>query len=177
MRRLMLLRHAKSAWPDGLADHERPLAERGRQAVMRMGRFMAREDLRPDLAIVSSARRAQGSWELANTAFSRSIAKLDEPRLYNASVQAILQVIRETGAHVGALLLVGHNPGFQQLAIKLVAPGRRSALRRKYPTAGFAVIDFDVEDWRDVREGAGQLQLFETPKSIDVSRLGITEKV
>ena len=97
MRRLMLLRHAKSAWPDGVDDHERPLAKRGRTACALMGRYMADEALLPDFTIVSTARRARQTWELVRPAFARAIVEHDEPRIYDASASAILEVVRETG--------------------------------------------------------------------------------
>ncbi len=169
MRRLMLLRHAKSDWPDGVDDHVRPLAERGRQASPLMGAYMAKEGLLPDLAIVSTARRARETWELARAAFGQNIAERDDARIYEASAHAILDVIRQTGPDVHALLLVGHNPAFQELALTLVGQESRSALsplRRKYPTAGLVVIDFDIERWSDVSGGLGRLERFETPKSV-----------
>ena len=173
MRRLMLLRHAKSDWPGGVDDAERPLAQRGRQASPGMGRYMADEGLRPDLAIVSTARRARETWELARPAFLENIVERHEPRLYEARANAILDVIHETESGVHALLLVGHNPGFHDLALKLIGKAKQAdlaLLRRKYPTAGLVVIDFDVERWGEVSEGLGRLDRFETPKSAAVQR-------
>jgi phosphohistidine phosphatase len=172
MRRLMLLRHAKSDWPGGIDDPERPLAKRGRQASPGMGKYMADEGLRPDLAIVSTARRARETWELACPAFVGNIAQRDEPRIYEARANAILDVVRETKPAVHALLLVGHNPGLQDLALKLIGKASQSdlaRLKRKYPTAGLVVIDFDVERWREVSEDFGRLERFETPKSVQRS--------
>lgn len=172
MRRLMLLRHAKSNWPDGFDDHERPLAERGRRASPMMGRYMAQQELLPDLAIVSTARRAHETWDLARRAFEEDIAQRDDARIYEASARTILDVIRETRPDVHVLLLVGHNPGLHELALKLIGKGSRFALRRlrrKYPTAGLVVIDFDIELWNDVSGGLGQIERFETPKSTDDS--------
>ena len=168
MRRLMLLRHAKSDWPGGVDDPERPLAQRGRQASPGMGRYMADEGLRPDLAIVSTALRARETWELARPAFVENIVQRHEPRLYEARATAILEVIRETESGVHALLLVGHNPGFHDLALKLIGKASQSdlaRLRRKYPTAGLVVIDFDVGRWSEVSADLGRLERFETPKS------------
>lgn len=165
----MLLRHAKSAWPDGVEDHERPLDARGRKAAPAMGRFMAAQGLVPDLAIVSTARRAGETWALVRAGFPRKVAQRREKRIYEASPDAILAVVRETPARARTLLVVGHNPGFEDLAQKLAGAGDRSALarlRRKYPTAGLAVIDFGVERWSEVTDGGGRLALFETPKRL-----------
>jgi phosphohistidine phosphatase len=169
MRRLMLLRHAKSDWPDGVEDHKRPLAERGRRMSPLMGRFMVEKRLLPDLAMVSTARRAMETWELVRAAIGQDIVQKDEPRIYEAPSHAILGAVRQTPDDIHALLLVGHNPGLQDLALKLIGKGREpdlSRLQRKYPTAGLVVIDFDIKHWSEVAGGLGRLERFETPKSI-----------
>ncbi|MBM3083427.1 histidine phosphatase family protein [Chelatococcus daeguensis] len=169
MLRLMLLRHAKSAWPAGAADHERPLAPRGREAAPLMGRYLAGEHLVPDLAIVSTSKRTQETWALVAPAFAEEVPKRDERRIYEAKTDAILAAIRSTGPDVRTLLVIGHNPGFADLATRLVGHGDRYAfarLRQKYPTAGLAVIDFDVASWADVAEHGGRLDRFVTPKMI-----------
>lgn len=169
MRRLILLRHAKSDRPEGVDDHERPLAKRGRRTSPLMGIYMAGKGLMPDLAIVSTARRARETWKLVRPAFEHDISRRKEPRIYDASAKSILDVVHATASDVKVLLLVGHNPGLQDLALKLIGKGSPSdlpRLRRKFPTAGLVVIDFDVKRWRDVSEGLGQLERFETPKSI-----------
>lgn len=172
VRRLMLLRHAKSDWPGSIDDHERPLSKRGREASRWIGRYMADEGLLPDLAIVSTARRAQETWQLARPAFVEQISVRDEPRLYEATANAILKVVKETGAGTGRLLLVGHNPGLQDLAFRLIGAARPSELallRRKYPTAGLIVLDFNIENWSEVAKGAGRLERFVAPRSLDRS--------
>ena len=169
MHRLMLLRHAKSDWPAGVDDHERPLAKRGQRTSPLMGIYMADKGLVPDLAIVSTARRARETWKLACSAFKHDISQRKEPRIYDASAKAILDVIKATTPDVEALLLVGHNPGLQDLALMLIGKGGSSylsQLHRKFPTAGLVVIDFDINLWGDIAEGLGRLERFETPKSI-----------
>jgi phosphohistidine phosphatase len=168
-RRLMLLRHGKSDWPGGVDDLERPLAKRGRKASSLMGGYLARHSLIPDLVLVSPARRTRQTWEMARPAFARDIARRDEPRIYEASAPAILGVIAETAPEIRVLLVVGHNPGLQDLARALIGAGRNqdlARLARKYPTAGLAIIDFDVTEWRDASAGTGQLERFETPASV-----------
>lgn len=169
MRRLMLLRHAKSDWPAGVDDLDRPLARRGRQASSLMGRHMAQVGLVPDLVLVSPASRALQTWELALPAFGRKLAQRTEPRIYEASAQAILEAIADTAPEVRTLLLVGHNPGLHQLARTLIGTGNASdlaRLARKYPTAGLVVIDFDTGQWREAAPGLGRLERFETPASL-----------
>jgi phosphohistidine phosphatase len=173
MLRLILFRHAKSAYPAGLEDHERPLAERGRKAAPAIGRYMAGQGLVPDLAVVSTARRAEETWALAAEALGKDVPRRNEARIYEAGTAAILGVIRQTEPRVGALLLVGHNPGFQDLALELIGDGDMDGLARlrtKFSTAGLAVIDFDAERWSEVSAGGGRLERFVTPKSIKADR-------
>ena len=168
MRRLLLLRHAKSAWPDGTADVDRPLAERGRNAAPRMGAYIADEGLAPDLALVSPARRARETWDLASPRLGDVPTRL-EPRLYEATPVRLLTVIGEVEASVRTLLLVGHNPSFEDLARQLAGDGHRDGLARmarKYPTAGLAVIDLPVETWAEAASSTGRLERFATPKSL-----------
>jgi phosphohistidine phosphatase len=168
MRRLVLLRHGKSDWLGGVKDMDRPLAARGREAVPRVAAHLADEQLFPDLALVSPARRARETWELARPRLGE-VPERSEPRIYEAPPERLLAVIREVDAAVRMLLLVGHNPGFEDLAKLLVGHGDRYAfarLAKKYPTAGLAVIDFAIEDWAGVKPGAGRLDRFVTPKSL-----------
>jgi phosphohistidine phosphatase len=168
----MLLRHMKSAWPRGVEDHERPLAKRGLRAGMAMGNYMARNSLMPDLAVVSTARRAWETWDLVRPAFPEQVPGLDERRIYEAPSGAILDVIRETAAETRTLLLVGHNPGLRDLALYLTGTadaGDLARLRKKYPTGGLAVIDFDIGSWKKLGAGSGRLERFVTPKSAAVA--------
>ena len=169
MLRLMLLRHAKSDWPDGVADHERPLARRGQEAAPTVGSYMAAEQLVPDLAVVSTARRTRQTWDLAAAAFREDVPDRFEGRIYEASPEAILAVIHATPDAVRTLLVVGHNPGFEELAGRLVGHGDRYAFARmlqKFPTAALAVIDFAVERWDAVADRGGRLDRFITPRMI-----------
>jgi phosphohistidine phosphatase len=168
MRRLLRLRHAKSASPAGTADADRPLAERGRDAAPRMGAYIADQGLAPDLALVSPARRARETWDLASPRL-RDVPTRLEPRLYEATPARLLAVIGEVEASVRTLLLVGHNPSFEDLARQLAGEGDRDALARmarKYPTAGLAVLDLPVETWAEAASGSGRLHRLVTPKSL-----------
>jgi phosphohistidine phosphatase len=172
MRRLMLLRHAKSGRPDNVEDHARPLAKRGRRACPQMGAYMVKQGLLPDLAVISSARRTMETWERLRAAFPKDITQVDEARIYDASAKEILDVIHETPPDVKALLVVGHNPGLHELALKLIETGSQqnlSRLQQKYPTAALAVIDFGACKWNVIAEATGQLERFVTPKSLSSS--------
>ncbi len=170
MRRLMLLRHAKADWPEGVADHDRPLARRGQRQAPEMARYMASQGLVPDLVIVSTARRTQETWQLIASAFPSGISQCNDARIYEAPKNNILRVIREADDAARALLLIGHNPGFAEVANSLVKLEQSSAalsrLQRGYPTSGLAIMDFKVERWADIAEGSGRLERFETPASI-----------
>ncbi|KQV73133.1 histidine phosphatase family protein [Rhizobium sp. Root1220] len=168
-RRLLLLRHAKSAWPAGIADHERPLAERGEKAAPLMGGYLAREGLVPDLVLVSSARRTQETWMLAAGALPSSIEKRDVERLYEASAADISAILQTIEPSVRTLMLIGHNPGFQEFANDLVGAGDAEScmrLRRKFPTAGLAVITVDADRWGDLNPRSGFLERFVAPRSL-----------
>ena len=166
MHRLILFRHGKSAWPHGIADHQRPLAPRGVDAVPLMARWLAAQNLRPDFALVSSAKRTQGTFALIADVFTELLHR-NEPRIYEASAERLLGVLREQQEEVRTLLMVGHNPGMQELALVLSGseqddPEARSRLKRKYPTSGVAVLDCEGP-WRALSPGCAQLVDFVTP--------------
>ena len=168
-RRLLLLRHAKSAWPEGVADHDRPLAERGCKAAPVIGAYMAREKLIPDLALVSPARRAQETWKLVGEALSKKVVQRDAPDIYEVAAERILEVIRAVKPGIRTLLMIGHNPGMEDLAALLVRDGDADAIhcmKEKFPTAALAVIDFEIEGWDAVATGTGFLERFVTPRLI-----------
>ncbi|HEV7307258.1 histidine phosphatase family protein [Ensifer sp.] len=167
--RVMLLRHAKSAWPDGVADFYRPLAERGRKAAPLMGDYMARHALVPERALVSTAERAQETWKLVAGALPSGIAVENTRAIYEVGADQILSVIRATDGAVGSLLVVGHNPGMEDLALELVGsgdPDARMRLADKFPTAALAVLEFEAAGWRDLSPGGARLAHFVTPRSL-----------
>ncbi len=166
-RHLLLLRHAKSAWPDGVADHDRPLAARGLKAAPLIGRYIAREALIPDLALVSTARRTQETWALVGAELPVSVQRRNVDEIYEAPAERLAAVIRATDASIRTLLLVGHNPGFQELALDLAGGGDDLAtLRLKFPTGALAVLDFSARAWTDATPRSGVLERFVTPRSL-----------
>ncbi|GEP02178.1 SixA phosphatase family protein [Methylobacterium oxalidis] len=168
MRRLILLRHAKSDRPPGIGDLDRPLNPRGREAAPFMGRYLAEQGLKPDLALVSPSKRTQETWDAA--AASLGAVRTETVRaIYEAPASSLLAAIREADEAAASLILVGHNPGMQDLAVKLAGhgePGARRRLRTQFPTAAVAVIDFDVGAWSEVGHGGGRLERFVTPKEL-----------
>ncbi len=147
MRRLMLLRHAKTERAEpGQRDRDRKLTKRGRDDAPVIGAYMARHGLTPDLALVSPAKRTQETWALIAPAFAKAPRLVNEERIYNATTEALFEIISETrGAH--SLLVVGHNPGLHDVAMQLIASGdvdARERVTEKLPTSGLVVIDLAV---------------------------------
>ncbi|MFZ1092101.1 MAG: histidine phosphatase family protein [Xanthobacteraceae bacterium] len=168
--RLILLRHAKSEKAEpGMSDRDRRLNGRGQGDANTMGAYMARHQLTPDLALISTAQRTRETWEHVVAQISTRSPPIFDRRLYNAGGDAILRVIEQTDEAVHALLVIGHNPGLHDLARKLIASGdveSRERLNEGLPTAGLAVIDFAAESWRKLHPHGGRLERFVTPRSL-----------
>jgi phosphohistidine phosphatase len=173
MRRLLLLRHAKAERSQpGARDHDRSLTERGRTDAGKLGAYIARHRLAPDLAMVSTAARTRQTWELVAAALPETPAVRFEERIYEASPEAILQAIKQAEPRVRTLLVIGHNPGLQELAAMLVAAGdveARQRLNEEFPTAALAVIEFASEDWGRVHRQGGRLEHFVAPRSLQAT--------
>jgi len=160
-RQLVLLRHAKSSWDDpSLADHDRPLAPRGRRAAKRIGGYVRHEEIGVDLVLCSSARRARETLDLVAPSGEIRI----EPELYGASADALLQRLRNVGDEVGAVMLIGHEPAMRDLAVALIGPGSELA-ERKFPTAALATLTF-AGPWRALEPEHAELAGFITPKQL-----------
>lgn len=167
--RLLLLRHAKSAWPEGVSDKERPLNGRGRAAAKLTGDYLADVKLIPDLALVSTARRAQETWALVSERLPLQPETRNIAELYAASSGQIIDVLQAVEPAARTVLILAHNPGMQDLALALCGGGdaaSRESMSDKYPTAGLAVIDFPAAQWRDVGRGMGRLDRFVTPRAL-----------
>ncbi|MFF3323440.1 SixA phosphatase family protein [Streptomyces sp. NPDC002889] len=165
-RRLVVLRHAKSAWPDGVADHERPLAPRGRRDAPAAGRRLRETDCLPDLVVCSTARRTRGTWDLVSEELGTAAQVVHDERLYGASAAELLGVVRETPAHVRTLLLIGHNPGVQDLVLTLAGRAEGHALERtrtKFPTCAIAVLRVPGP-WSGLEPGAARLTEMVVPR-------------
>jgi phosphohistidine phosphatase len=172
MRRLMLLRHAKTETdaPSG-QDQDRRLDNRGRSDAAEIGSWIARHPPFPDLALVSPAVRAHQTWEIAWEAMKPRVPEPEVeflPELYGAEPTQLLHTVRMAeAADPKRLLVVGHNPGMHELALMLAGGGdkaARKALEDNLPTAGLAVLDFEIDDWSDVAFRRGKLVRFTSPK-------------
>ncbi|MEC3993335.1 histidine phosphatase family protein [Actinacidiphila sp. DG2A-62] len=164
-RTIVLLRHAKADWPE-VPDHERPLADRGRQDAPAVGRRFADDGISPDLALCSTAARTRETWKLAAHELPHRPKTVYEERLYEASLGDLLALLNETPDEIGSLLVVGHNPGMHALADALAGSAEGDALSRLkragFPTAAFAVITFSGS-WKTVEHGVGRLTGFWAP--------------
>lgn len=165
MLRLMLFRHAKSDWPAGVPDRERPLAARGRKAAPVMGDYMVRAGLTPAQVLVSPARRTLETWTAASDSWVSPPPTSYEEAIYEASARELLALVQRRGDG-SPLMLVGHNPGLESLTALLVAAADRRRLPAKFPTAGLAVIDLPAENWSKLRTGTGTLERFTAPREL-----------
>lgn len=169
MRRLLLLRHAKSDWPDGFEDALRPLTERGRRNAPEMAKAAVRAGIIPDFALVSTAVRTRQTWDLFAPQLGKEIPMREESGLYGASDRTLLDFARSIPDEVKTLLLCAHNPGIERLARSFAKSGDADAIRRvevKYPTCGLAVIELPINRWKEISPPAGRLEMFLTPSSL-----------
>jgi phosphohistidine phosphatase len=167
MKTLTLLRHAKSGWDDAsLTDFERPLNARGRDAARAMGGEMRRLGLGFDCVLASPAARVKET--IAGLAESHGpLAPRYDERIYLAAPELLLGLVRAAADSCATLLVVGHNPGLERLALLLSQAGPlRDEIAAKYPTGALAEIAFPVDHWRDVAEGAGTLRRFIRPREL-----------
>ena len=163
MKTLLILRHAKTQ-PDAPAgDHVRELTERGLRNAAAMAAHILTLAGTPDAIVTSDATRARQTAEIVAPAVGFSAPLTVEPRIYGADVDTLLAVVRGISDDASSAIIVGHNPGFEELAEALA--GNHDAGVR-LPTSGLAVLEFDLERWDDVREGAGQLRGIATPRTI-----------
>ncbi|WP_375414485.1 histidine phosphatase family protein [uncultured Bradyrhizobium sp.] len=172
MRRLMLLRHAKTEndAPTG-QDQDRRLDQRGRCDAAEIGGWIAKHPPFPDSVLVSPAVRSHQTWDIAAEAMHGAAPPPKVafvPELYGADVSTLLQIVHAAAADdPQRLMLIGHNPGLHEFAFTLTGSGNpagRTALADNLPTSGLVVIDFAIEDWGDVSFRGGQLELFISPK-------------
>lgn len=169
MRRLILLRHAKTERGEpGGRDRDRKLTKRGRADAPLIGAYMAHHGLDPDLVLVSPAVRVQETWALVLPAFAKPPRVVKDERIYNASTERLLAVIAETrSAH--SLLVIGHNPSLQDISVQLIATGdvgARERIAEKLPTSGLVVIDFSIDDWARLHPRSGRLERFVAPRQL-----------
>ena len=161
MKTLLLLRHAKSSRDDPrLSDFDRPLNDRGKDDAKLVGRYLGKQEIKIDVIVSSPARRARRTAERVLEAAGLANQLVSDERIYEASVAQLLKVISEIEVTAGVALLIGHNPGFEDLLTRLTDRAGSMA------TASLACISLDVTEWRDVAPRCGELRWFITPKDL-----------
>lgn len=161
MKRLWLLRHVKSSWDDpGLADHDRPLAPRGRKAGKRMRRWAADHGVQPDFVLCSTAVRARATLDLVAPALGTYETEI-EGGLYHAWPDDLLERLRVVAPDIECVLMIGHNPGFHNLAALLAPPGPEA-----FPTGALAELAIDIDDWKDLEPGGAELIQLVVPREL-----------
>ena len=168
MKRLGLMRHAKSDWNDLSArDFDRGLNKRGRAGAALMGQHIADHGVAWDKVVASPAERVKRTLEASGL----DIPIIFQDNAYMADATTLLGLLATHGGDAQAVLLAAHNPGLQELALELVPPEQEDALfdavMAKFPTAAFAVFELDIDDWADVAPGCGRLVHFARPRDLD----------
>lgn len=167
MRRIYLLRHAKSSWDDpSLPDAERPLAPRGRKAARRMTEHLRAEGIRPEVVLCSTARRAIETLEAIRPALGDASTETEDA-LYAADEDRLLSRLRDLPDAVASVMVIGHNPGLQDLGLLLAASGEDPpGFREKFPTGALATLETDVERWSDLRSAQARIVGLVTPRDL-----------
>jgi phosphohistidine phosphatase len=167
-KQLFVLRHAKSSWDNpSLADHDRPLSDRGQRAVKVLSAYLRDNEITPALVLCSSARRTRDT--LAGVAPGGE--HVIESELYSASCRQVLDRLRQVSEEVDSVMVVGHNPTMQTLILRLVANGggdgdsNLSQIQRKFPTGALATLTFDGS-WSELSPGSARLGAYIRPKSL-----------
>jgi phosphohistidine phosphatase len=166
VRTLYLLRHAKSSWDDpALADHQRPLAPRGRRDGKRVAEHLRAKEIEPELVLCSSAARTLETLELVRPALGDAPVAVED-ELYGASSDQLLARIRTIDDEVGSVMVIAHNPGLEELALALASPSdERERLEEKFPTAALATLSLSG-DWAALRPGSATLAAYVVPKQL-----------
>jgi phosphohistidine phosphatase len=171
VKRLTILRHAKSSWNDPhLDDFNRPLNDNGWKAARRMGRELKKRDMKFDLVIASPAARVRETIDGLTEKLQLNVEIRFEPRMYAASEEILLNIVRDIRESAHAPLLVGHNPGLQQLLVALThkdPDDLRSRVEEKFPTAALATIELPAHRWTEVTPATGKITELILPKELD----------
>lgn len=168
MKRLGLFRHAKSEWDDmAERDFDRGINERGRRGSVVMGDHIREHGIDWGAVVASPAIRVSATLELAMP----EVEPIYDQRLYLASVETILEAVEAHGGDHDAVMVAGHNPGLQEVVLELVSPAHEDELFReavvKFPTAAYAVLELDIDDWSQMKKFVGKLAHFKRPRDLD----------
>lgn len=166
-KRLRLLRHAKSSWDEpGLDDHDRPLAPRGRRAAVAIASHLEAGRQRPRLVVCSTARRARETLEVILPVIEAADVEF-EPALYHASLERLRRLVAALPDAVDDVLMVGHNPGFQELAADLALPGPlRDRVAQKLPTGALVTLEGPMDRWDELAGGGATIAELVLPREL-----------
>jgi phosphohistidine phosphatase len=170
MKTLFLLRHAKSSWDEGtIEDFDRPLARRGRAAAKALGVLLTEKSWQPAQILCSSAKRTRETLERIERHLSATVPTRFEKGLYMAEAPALLRRLRRLNDQIASVMVIGHNPGLENLA-HLLAGGGPDDLRRlmteKFPTGALAVVTAGIDHWTELKPGCGSLEAFVRPRDL-----------
>lgn len=170
MKTVFLLRHAKSSWKEiALADIDRPLNKRGTAAAKQMRDHIGREAWLPAQVLCSPAKRTRETLDHILDAFGAAVPVRFEKGIYMAEAQTLLRRLRRLSDSLGSVMVIGHNPGLEHMALMLTdaedTPLRRD-MAGKFPTGALAIIGCAVDHWTDLKPACGQLEVFLRPKDI-----------
>ncbi|WP_158240651.1 SixA phosphatase family protein [Telmatospirillum siberiense] len=171
MKLIHLLRHAKSSWDDpDIDDFERPLNKRGHKTAVLLADYFRRQRIRPDIVLCSPAKRTRQTLDALRASFHDVPVTCDR-RLYDAAPMTLHALLAELPRRCLSVLLIGHNPGLQQLALALSDPGRenpeRPRLAEKFPTGGLVSLSAPIEEWPLLKDGTCTLEAFIRPRDLD----------
>jgi len=165
MKRVILMRHAKSSWANmGQADHDRPLNERGQKAALKVGQWLTDHNYIPDQIISSTATRCVETWAGLEQALQSTLQPAFDRSLYHAHVGTLLNKLQ--AARGCTVLILAHNPTIAAFAEELLEVIPKSDAFSRYPTAATTVIDFEIEDWAELQLRSGQLHSFVIPREL-----------
>ena len=170
MKTIFLLRHAKSSWnkPE-LDDFERPLAPRGIKSAEKIGKYLKKEKLLPDIIYCSKAVRAKETWELVNRIVKKKNNINYKNKLYMANFSDFLNIIKETKDNFKSLMLISHNPGIENFALEIIKNKESEKYKNidyKYPTGALSIIKFNIKKWNEVTSSTGEIYEFIKPKEL-----------
>ena len=168
MRTILLLRHGKSSWSDPtISDVDRPLARRGERASKRIAKHLRRKRIRPDLVLCSPSLRTRQTLEAIAPSLGKGCSVELAPELYAASEQELLERLRALPESADSVMLIGHNPGLQELALVLASRGRYlPKLQQKFPTGALATLVVASNSWAAIGPGDAELVDYVVPKQL-----------
>lgn len=170
MKTIYLLRHAKSSWQDQeLEDIKRPLSKRGRAAAKAMAAYLSAQGIVPGQILCSPALRTRQTLEHMEAKLDAAIPVRFEKGIYNADAASLLRRLRRLSDGLSSVMVIGHNPGLETLALMLISEGEATArdrLATKYPTGTLAILTAAIPHWRDLGPESARLEAFVRPKDL-----------